>query len=145
MKTGVKLLGFGVVTYLVYMLLNKKDTAEKKDAVLAATPQNSQPEVFYTQLPVQDPFYNAHPSIEPVSPKTEPVASNQVESFKIAPNEAKCVTVEFSANQGAGGYVTWQDCDLFPRKQYVVAGQKLKVCAMNGTAKGLPYTVIGEC
>jgi len=113
---------------------------------------SGQPVVYFSQLPVQDPFFNANPSIQPPAPITSQVYEPNL-AVGTAPmgsvttgtsSNPNCMTITFNATQG-GGYASWLDCQGYPREQYLNPTQTLTVCAMNGTAKGIPYLVNGQC
>lgn len=168
MEDSTKLLvGVGVLAGAYLIFKNKITISTGSAAPTAAAPQSSfgsptlmaaqpsgvsasgQPVIYFSHLPVQDPFYNANPSIQPPAPITAQVYEPNI-SVTTAPvatatsGNSTCMSVTFNATQG-GGYASWLDCNGYPREQYLNTNQTLTVCAINGTPKGIPYLVNGQC
>ena len=136
------MVGIGALAGAYYLLKNKNAVTAAvamptgaKTVLPTNVSADWNPTIYYTELPVQDPFYNAHPSLHDSAP---------VDASVIASSNSNCVSVTFSATNG-GGYAKWLDCQGYPREQYLASTQTLKVCAMNGTPSGIPYLVNGQC
>ena len=123
-----------------------------QSALPSGVSASGQPVVYFGQLPVQDPFFNANPSIQSPAPITAQVYEPNLSVGSMPTSSAttatsgnpNCMTITFNATQG-GGYASWLDCQGYPREQYLNPTQTITVCAMNGTAKGIPYSVNGQC